>query len=46
MALLGMEGCNREISRLTASAVAVLEENFTDTAFLSDLARSLAERVN
>ena len=46
MALLGMEGCNREISRLTAAAVAVLEENFTDTAFLSDLARSLAERVN
>lgn len=46
MALLGMEGCSREISRLTASAVAVLEENFTDTAFLSDLARSLAERVN
>ena len=44
MSLLGLEGCNAEIEALTASAVSVLEENFPQTEFLAELARSLAKR--
>ena len=43
--LLGLEGCDREVQRLTESAAAAVREaGFTDTDFLIKLAFGLAER--
>ena len=44
MSLLGIDGCTAEIDALTDSAIRILEENFPQTEFLADLARSLAKR--
>jgi len=44
MALLGAEGCTETIEKLTDFAKNVLSEAFEDTAFLCDLADSLAQR--
>ena len=44
VSIFGMERCESMIRKLTAQAKAVLAEGFTDTAFLSDLADSLAIR--
>lgn len=44
MALLGLEECTRAVERLTDEALAVLREQFSDTAFLESLAESLAAR--
>lgn len=44
MALLGAEGCTKTIEKLTDFAKNVLSEAFEDTAFLRDLADSLARR--
>ena len=46
MALLGAEGCERTVKRLTEFAKNILSEAFTDTLFLGALADSLAERQN
>ncbi len=46
MALLGQEQCQALVNRLTAHAKSVLCNNFGDTAFLCELAESLAERNN
>ena len=44
MALMGAEGCQKTIDRLTAFAKGVLGEAFTDTEFLCALADAMAER--
>lgn len=44
MVLMGKEGCEKTIDRLTAAAKDVLKEAFEDTAFLFSLADSLASR--
>ena len=44
MSLLGIDGCTAEIDALTDSAIRILKENFSQTEFLADLARSLAKR--
>lgn len=44
MALMGAEGCQKTIDRLTAFAKGVLDEAFTDTEFLCALADAMAER--
>ena len=44
MVLLGREKCEIMVERLTAHAVAALEEQFTDTGFLKALAENLAKR--
>ena len=44
MALLGREKCEETVGKLTEHAVAVLEEQFADTAFLRTMAENLAER--
>ena len=44
MALMGQEGCERTIARLTAFAKSVLAEAFDDTAFLNELADALSTR--
>lgn len=46
MALLGEEGCRSTIEKLTEAAQTILSEAFEDTAFLNELARSLAVRRN
>lgn len=46
MALMGEEGCIKTIDKLTDFAKNMLEEAFEDTAFLRDLADSLAKRKN
>lgn len=46
MALFGEEGCRSTIEKLTDAAQTILSEAFDDTAFLSELARSLAVRRN
>lgn len=46
MALLGEAGCAETIDRLTGFAKNILSEAFSDTAFLCDLADSLAKRHN
>lgn len=46
MALFGEERCRSTIEKLTDSAQTILSEAFEDTAFLSELARSLAVRRN
>ena len=43
-ALIGMEACRREVERLTAEAVAVLDV-FQDRTFLSELAWALTNRL-
>ncbi len=44
MALMGAEGCQKTIDKLTAFAKSVLDEAFTDTEFLCTLADAMAER--
>ena len=44
MVLRGREKCEIMVERLTAHAVAALEEQFTDTGFLKALAENLAKR--
>ncbi|MBQ9687195.1 MAG: polyprenyl synthetase family protein [Oscillospiraceae bacterium] len=44
MVLKGKEGCEKTIARLTEFAKSVLNEAFSDTDFLSDLAYALASR--
>ena len=44
MALMGQEGCEQTIARLTAFAKSVLAEAFDDTAFLNELADALSTR--
>ncbi len=46
MALYGERKCSEEVKKLTECAISVLNEYFTDTAFLSELARSLEMRKN
>ena len=46
VSLIGQEECERMILRLTDRAKAALAEGFSDTAFLDDLADSLALRKN
>ena len=44
MALMGQEGCEKTIARLTSFAKGVLSEAFDDTAFLCELADALSAR--
>ena len=44
MALMGRDGCERTIARLTDFAKSVLAEAFDDTAFLNELADALSTR--
>ena len=44
MALMGQYECEKEIERLSNLAVSALQENFTDTEFLTDLTKRLATR--
>ena len=44
MVLLGKEGCEKTVQRLTQSAKKVLREGFEDTAFLEQLADELSVR--
>lgn len=44
MALLGQEGCQKTIEKLTSFAGDIISEAFDDTSFLRDLAHSLAHR--
>jgi len=44
--LLGVEACEKMISKETEKAILALEDSFTDTEFLTWLARILAERKN
>ena len=46
MSLFGAEKCTEMISKLTKRAKEVIDREFSDTAFLSLLADSLAERLN
>ena len=46
MAIYGAERCAQMIEKLTARAKDVLREAFEDTAFLCDLADSMAFRTN
>lgn len=46
MALLGEEGCRKTVLELTELAQNVVDEAFEDSAFLRDLASSLATRMN
>lgn len=46
MVLLGEEACAQAVSRLTAEATESLRSSFSDTAFLTALAESLATRKN
>ena len=46
MALFGEEGCRKTIDKLTETAQTIISEAFDDTAFLSELASSLAVRRN
>lgn len=46
MVLMGRQGCEETIGRLTSFAKKILKEAFDDTSFLSELADSLAFRNN
>lgn len=46
MVLMGRQGCEETIDRLTSFAKKILKEAFDDTSFLSELADSLACRNN
>ncbi len=46
MVLMGQQGCEELINRLTASAVNSLHTCFEDTVFLESLAENLAKRTN
>ena len=46
MALMGREGCEKTIDKLTEFAKNILKEAFTDTEFLCSLADSMAQRFN
>ena len=44
MILMGREGCEKTIAKLTDFAKNVLDEAFEDTAFLKELADALSTR--
>lgn len=46
MALMGQEGCEKTVAKLTDFAKNILKEAFEDTEFLSQLADSLSTRRN
>ena len=46
MALMGQKGCEETVERLTTFAKNILTEAFDDTAFLSNLADTLSNRMN
>ena len=46
MALMGREGCEKTVDKLTESAKNILREAFEDTEFLCGLADSMAQRYN
>ena len=46
MALMGQEGCEKTVARLTEFAKNILTEAFDDTSFLAELADSLSSRRN
>ncbi len=46
MALMGKEGCENTVEKLTEFAKNILSEAFTDTQFLCELADSMAKRFN
>ena len=46
MALMGKDGCENTVARLTQFAKNILSEAFEDTEFLSELAESLSSRRN
>lgn len=46
MALMGQEGCEKTVAKLTDFAKNILSEAFDDTQFLSQLADSLSNRRN
>lgn len=46
MALMGKEGCEQTVDKLTDFAKNILSEAFTDTEFLCELADSMAKRFN
>lgn len=46
MALMGQDGCEKTVAKLTGFAKDILKEAFEDTVFLSELADSLSTRRN
>ena len=46
MALYGLERCSAYVHELSEEAAAVVDGAFADSAFLQQLARSLADRKN
>ena len=46
MALMGQEGCEKTVAKLTEFAKNILKEAFDDTIFLAELADSLSTRRN
>ena len=46
MALYGLERCSAYVHELSEEAAAAVSGAFTDSAFLQQLARSLADRKN
>lgn len=46
MVLMGKDGCEQTVNKLTEFAKNVLSEAFTDTQFLCELADSMAKRFN
>lgn len=46
MFLLGYEECQKKISALSSEAINILNSNFSDTAFIEELIKSLEKRNN
>ena len=46
MVLLGKDGCEKTVQKITKSAKEILKEDFEDTAFLEELADALSVRDN
>ena len=46
MVLLGKDGCEKTVQKITKSAKGILKEGFEDTAFLEELADALSVRDN
>ena len=46
MVLLGKDGCEKTVQKITKSAKEILKEGFEDTAFLEELADALSVRDN
>ena len=44
MVLLGKDGCEKTVQKITKSAKEILKEGFEDTAFLEELADALSVR--